>query len=284
MPLKLAALLLVLLLTSITAAAEVLRGLEQESALLGRAIPYSLYRPDDGGDARLPVLYLLHGHGGNENDWSGVGGLAEALRARPDLPPMLVVMPGLGNSWYVDSAAFGPVATAFLREFVPAVEARWNGDPGHRAIAGLSMGGFGALHLALRAPAMFDAVGAFSPAILAPGTPIDAVQRRLFGAAFGEPFDRRRFDRADPFRQLARLPATAPLPTFYLMSGDDDEFGLEMGTIRFYLVLRAAGQRPELRIRDGGHRWPLWRRELPAFLAFLGRRRGAGPAGPDSRQ
>ncbi len=283
MPLKPLALLLALLLASCTARAEILRGLAEKSALLGRPVPYSLYRPEDGGDARLPVLYLLHGHGGNENDWLGVGGLADAIRARPDLPPMLVVMPGLGNSWYVDSAAFGPVATAFLEEFVPAVEARWNGDPGNRAIAGLSMGGFGALHLALRAPAMFDAVGAFSPAILAPGSRIDAVQLRLFGAAFGDPFDRRRFDRADPFRLLQRLPAATRLPAFYLMSGDDDEFGLEMGTIRFYLALREIGKRPELRIRDGGHRWPLWRRELPAFLAFLGRRRGAGPADPTPR-
>ncbi len=253
--------------------AEIARGLVEPSAILGRDIPYSLYR-SDGADAaaRLPVLYLLHGHGGTANDWLDAGGLADAVAAVPNLPPMLVAMPGLGNSWYVDSDAFGPVATAFLDEFMPAVETRWNGDPRKRAIAGLSMGGFGALHLALRAPDRFLAVGAFSPAILPPGASMSALQRKLYGSVFGEPFDRRRLGRADPFRLLESLPGNGRLPAFYLMSGDDDEFGLERGTIRFYLRLRAIGAEPELRIRDGGHRWRLWREELPGFLAFLARR------------
>ncbi len=276
MPVSRLILLLLLLLPSLPGLAETLTGLSVESRLLGRRIPYTLHRPDGAGDGPFPVFYLLHGHGGGERDWLGVGGLEQAIAKDPDLAPMLVVMPGFGNSWYVDSKAFGPVEQAFFREFLPEVESRWHGDPGRRAIGGLSMGGFGALHLSLRRPGSFTAVAALSPAILTPDAPVGPLQLRFFGKAFGSPFDRSRFEAANPFELLRALPEGTRLPAFYLMSGDDDEFGLEIGTIRFYLALRSLGVRPELRIRDGGHRWPLWRRELPSVLSFVSRRWGAG--------
>ena len=78
------ALALLPILLSAAAAGEVRRGLAVASPVLGRPIPYTLYLPDDrAAGGRLPVLYLLHGHGGTERDWLDAGGL-EAVIAMED--------------------------------------------------------------------------------------------------------------------------------------------------------------------------------------------------------
>ena len=150
-------------------AGEVRRGLSAPSAALGRAIPYTLYLPDGYGASgrRYPVLYLLHGHGGTEHDWADGGGLAatlDRLIATGAAPPMLVVMPGMGNGWYVDNpdpGGLGAMETAFLADLLPHVDRAWRTDARReaRAVAGLSMGGWGAIRFAMLRPDLFAAGG-----------------------------------------------------------------------------------------------------------------------------
>jgi diacylglycerol O-acyltransferase / trehalose O-mycolyltransferase len=118
---------------------------------------------------RYPVLYLLHGAFGDETDWTKVGD-AEAITAGL---PVIVVMPDGGQGgWYTDwlnRGAGGPPEweTFHIHELIPWIDDHYRtiADRGGRAIAGLSMGGFGALSYAGRHPDLFSWAGSFSGAV-----------------------------------------------------------------------------------------------------------------------
>lgn len=272
------ALLLLLALAPVAWAGEIRRALTVPSPALGRPIPYALYLPD-GHDAggRYPVLYLLHGHGGNERDWLDGGGLAatmDRLIAAGEVPPMLVVMPGLGNGWYVDNpdpGGVGRVATAFLDDLVPAIDRTWPTDPRRerRAIAGLSMGGFGAVRFAMLRPELFVAAASLSGALVSDAQAATPEWAGWFSGAFGTPVDLERFHAEAPQGMLPDF-ATAPVrPALLLTCGNRDELGLAESNLLFFLALQRAGIPAELRIGPGGHDWSVWARDLEPVLRFV---------------
>ena len=185
----------------------VLRDLAIPSPTLGQPIPCAVTLPDDydrDPTRRFPVLLLLHGTDGTENDWLDAGGLVDGSAgsvAEGGLP-FIIVTPGAGNSWYVDN---GSVAweTALVDDLLPAIDARFRTIPGRagRAIAGLSMGGYGAVHLALRHPDQFAAVASLSGALLRSGRPLDRRRHRRLP---------RRLRRAVRSRTSSRAKASTP--------------------------------------------------------------------------
>lgn len=261
-----------------TEAGEIRRA-QAASATLGRDIPYTLYLPDGyaGNSRRYPALYLLHGHGGSERDWPEGGGLAATMNrliAAGLLAPMLVVMPGMGNGWYVDNPdpnGPGALATALLADLVPAIDRAWRTLPRRdaRAVAGLSMGGWGAIRYAMLRPDLFVAAGSLSGALIDRTWAAEPEWPGLLAEGFGSPVDTARLQAASPLALIPALQAARPRPRLYLACGDDDGLGLEVATIRFYLALREAGIAAELRITDGGHDWTLWARELEPLLRFV---------------
>ena len=121
------------------------------------------------------MLYLLHGAGGDENEWLQKGGLREtmdALVARRVIHPMVVVMPGHRAAWWVDGAA-EKGETALMKEVLPHAESRYRIDAtrANRLVAGLSAGGYGALNLVMKYPQLFAATAILSPAIYDPVPP-----------------------------------------------------------------------------------------------------------------
>ncbi|MEZ5906711.1 MAG: alpha/beta hydrolase-fold protein [Geminicoccaceae bacterium] len=128
------------------------------------------------------------------------------------------------------------------------------------------MGGFGTLHLGLREPERFRFLGALSPAVFEPDAAFPDIQLGLFAGAFGEPFDPSLFAAADPFNRIPLAAAAARPPAFYLATGADDYFGLEIGTFAFYRALDEAGVTAQVRILEGQHDWAFWRAQLPATL------------------
>jgi len=247
------------------------------SQALGRALPYLTCAVGVLGPG-APVVYLLHGHGGGHWDWLRAGGALETAEALVEvlrLPPLHLVMPGVGNSWYVDGPApHGPVATVLQDELMPVVERELGADPAWRAMIGLSMGGFGALHLALVHPADWRFVGALSPAIFTPGNHFSELQLGLFSGAFGTPFEPDRYAAADPCARVAGLARAPSPPAFSLACGADDFFGLDEGTRAFGAALAAAGVPATVHIKPGRHDWAFWRAELPEALAAFGTARG----------
>jgi enterochelin esterase-like enzyme len=114
------------------------------SEAIGRDYKYTIYLPDDykKDTKRYPVLYLLHGAGGDENEWLYKGGAREtmdALIAQRLIKPMVVVMPGHTAAWWVDGAK-EKGETALLKEVMPHAEGKYRIDAvrSNRLIAGLS--------------------------------------------------------------------------------------------------------------------------------------------------
>ncbi|HVU16630.1 MAG TPA: alpha/beta hydrolase-fold protein [Candidatus Didemnitutus sp.] len=135
--------------------------------------------PHYSRDHHYPVLYLLHGIGGDENEWlndESPGDILDNLIAAGKAVPMIVVMPngramaddrGGGSNFAPEKlAAFAHFERDLLDCLIPAVEARYSvaTDREHRALAGLSMGGGQTLNFGFAHPRKFAWLGAFSPA------------------------------------------------------------------------------------------------------------------------
>jgi enterochelin esterase family protein len=290
-----------------TAQASSVRETTIQSVALGRPLAVAIYRPDDPPPpSGWPVLYLLHGVNGGYRDWAtlgGVQGTLDQLIATRRIRPMVVVMPDAGNSWYVDSAAVGgpgDFETAILDDLARAIE---EGMPVRRqregrAIAGLSMGGYGALRLAFKRPDRYCAVASLSGAIwqnmpldtpdsatihtaagdyfrrVDPATVVSGIDRPPgaghFGGVFGKPFDAQRFNAANVFTLLAeQLHAGVELPAIYLTVGDHDSHNLWRGSIALYETLMADGVNVDFRVTGGDHAWSLWRKSIEDALVFV---------------
>lgn len=252
-----------------------------ESRLLDREWAYSIYLPPDyeTSSRAYPVVYLLHGAGGGHTDWLRRGGAsitADSLFGAGRISPAILVMPdGRGFSGWMDSDladGFGPVESALIEELVPHIDENYRTIPTRRGrvIAGLSMGGFGALRLAFRHPDLFAATAGLSSAWLIPGLPAGLLERvGLVTRIFGENY-RQRWEEEVPSVYVESLPADGPNRLHvYLMTGDDDRDHIVSGTTELYLELREAGVPTELRITDGAHEWPVWDKGLIETLLFF---------------
>jgi S-formylglutathione hydrolase FrmB len=245
---------------------------EMASAALGRPLRAAIYLPDAYADStlRFPVVYLLHGYGGDERDYEihgDIGRTTDSLIARGAIPPCVLVMPAAGNGWYIDGAE--PIETALTGELVDWVERRWRVIPrrGGRAVAGLSMGAFGAMRYALGHPERYAAAALLSPAVYEPEPPKKSAA--YHGGVFGKPFDPALW-KAHNYPALLQRDAVrrSPVP-MYVFSGDDDELGAGGEAMKFYTRLRELGLPAELRIADGAHHWSVWKPALAGALVYM---------------
>jgi hypothetical protein len=133
------------------------------SKFVHRAVAYCVMLPpsfDAGKTRHFPILYLLHGLGDNEQFFihSGEWNLVEDLREKGELQDFLIATPEGRASFYINAKDGKERYEDFLvQEFFPFIEKHYRVSPGraNRAISGISMGGFGALHLAFRHPQLF---------------------------------------------------------------------------------------------------------------------------------
>ncbi|MEO6726752.1 MAG: alpha/beta hydrolase-fold protein, partial [Blastocatellia bacterium] len=184
-----------------SASAQISRGIVKEgltvdSKILGKPVRYTIYLPSDyeTSNRKYPVVYLLHGYTDNDTGWLQFGEanqIADEAIARRDIPPMIIVMPDGGVSWYINNHD-GTVKYEdfFFKEFIPAIESQYRirAEKAYRGVAGLSMGGHGALVYALRHPDMFAACVPFSAAIFTDEEVIanpDQNWARTFGPVYG---------------------------------------------------------------------------------------------------
>lgn len=258
---------------------EVTFGLQAPSGALGRTIPYTMYRPSAEPALRLPVLYLFHGAGGTERDWVEMGRAKETLDRLIEagrIKPLLVVMPMAGDSWYVDNpdpGGAGPVAQALSQDLAGSIEQAYPALRCReaRALGGLSMGGYGALLYAMDNPDRYVAAFSLSGAVFRPMRDDVSVAppARVFRGAFGEPFDRNRFNTANLFARIPGYAGRAPRPAFFLAVGTDDFPRLREGNLAFHAALAAAGVDVPLRTDPGEHDWTLWASQLEPALVWL---------------
>ena len=246
---------------------------EFDSAALQRKWSYAVYLPDgyETSNLKYPVLYLLHGHGQDLYAWTNFGHIqptADELIAHGEIPPAIIVMPDAGMTWYVDRKE--KMETAVIRDLVGDVQQTFRviDDRKGRVIAGLSMGGYGALRFVLKYPEMFAAAGLLSPAIYDSEPPQNSGARRagVFGAA---EFDAQVWKELNyPALWDAYLAKKVAVP-MYINSGDDDDFFIEAEATRLYSLLRKNGQPAELRIVDGAHKWPVWESTIGDAMRYV---------------
>lgn len=234
-----------------------------------RAVVILLPAPYDSA-ARYPVLYLLHGFGGNHLDWTERTGIEEFVAQWP----LIVVMPDGGNSWYVNSRtrASDRYEDYIVTDVRLHVENRYRVDSTRRAIAGLSMGGYGALVLAMRHPDLYQFAGSLSGAVVVPRSllrPEDVPPRPTIRTtqeeAFGEPTEQL-LDAYDLRRLVSTLtPSTSPY--FYLVTGIQDALVEFLPAQRALTEEYRTAQLPyEYHETPGGHSWSYWDREIRPLL------------------
>jgi putative tributyrin esterase len=243
------------------------------SASLGRDMHYRIYLPQAyaQSERRFPVLYLLHGIYGKFTDWD----TQSHLRHYAQNLDLIIVMPDAGDSWYVNSATApqNRFEDYIAKDVIGAVDGKYRTAAAResRAIAGVSMGGYGALNLALKHPDLFVFAGSISGAINAPtdlGPRQPAFQANLL-QVFGLAGSATRAEN-DIFTLLKHADI-ARLPYIYLACGESDPF--------FPLNQQFAAQlldqhaRYEFHHAPGAHEWKFWdkaaKKLLPAVMQKL---------------
>ena len=247
-----------------------------QSRALGRDLPYLVYIPKGHAAtaAKLPVLYLLHGAGGDENAWVEDGQIlatADKLIAEQAIPPTLIVMPGCRACWWIDGVK-DKAETAFWTELEPAVRSRFRTIEGRsgRLIAGLSAGGYGALRYALKYPERFAAAAVLSPAIYADVPPENSSARRQSPFMGVSGFDTATWK---TLNYPSLLPAYLAQPLrvpIYLVSGDHDDYGIAFETaLAFKQIYARQPALAELRVVDGGHSWAVWSNAIANAMRYM---------------
>jgi S-formylglutathione hydrolase FrmB len=252
------------------------------SKILARAVPYCALLPpsyDTDKTRRYPILYFLHGLGDNEQMFVHSGGmnLVEDLWENHSIGEFLIVTPQGGTSFYIDSRdGQRRYEDFFLQEFLPGIEKRYRAETGRarRGVAGISMGGYGALHLAFRHPQLFVAVAAHSAALLERLPSVQAQQSsqvggltRVLSNAFGSPFDASYWNENDPMH-IARTANLAGLK-IYFDCGSEDDYGFETGAAALDKLLSSRHIAHEFHLYPGGHNWEYFADHLPASLEFV---------------
>lgn len=231
----------------------------------------TIYTPAgyETSNEKYPVLYLLHGIGGDENAWSELGRAVQILDnliAQGKCTPMIVVMPNgngaqqatpgeYANSMYKprfinERCMEGSIEAAFVKDVVSYVDSHYRTirNKDYRAVAGLSMGGFHSLYISANNPNVFSYVGLFSAALNRQGKgENDWIYQNLD-------------------QKLKNVFALKP-KLYYIAIGKDDF--LYQDNVDFRKKLDEIGAKYEYHESSDGHVWKNWRIYLNDFLPKL---------------
>jgi len=236
-----------------------------QSKSINTPLPYNVILPTDydtSKSTRYPVLYLLHGLMGHYNDWVARTNIADYAADYG----IIVVMPEGNDSWYIDK-----YETYILQELIPDVQQRYRTIEARygRTIAGLSMGGYGAIKFGLKSPATFvfaaSMSGAFSVTRLTDNEIPDSWRPSLKNFDAGGSQTR---TANDLFELLQKLTAArvASLPYFYFDCGTEDS-PIIFPSNRELAALMFEKKIPhEFRELPGDHSWAYWDRQVQEIL------------------
>jgi len=263
-----------------------------KSDILKRDMNYCVYFPEsyDESNRVYPVMYLLHGAWDNYKSWVTKGEVHRAageMMANGEAPEMIIVMPdGLVDKFYINNYD-GSIKWEdfFYEEFIPQIEEKFRieKDRRFRVIAGLSMGGYGALYHAISHKDMFKACYALSAAVIEVEPETGSASNRdqeflsnLWGP-YGEdgyPENYKKYSIQETFKAMDEYKApepfsgTFPIPEITLDCGDDDF--LIQQNMNLVSIMKEKKIPVEFRVREGAHTWEYWRTGIRLALKNLG--------------
>ena len=216
----------------------VIRNLTISSKKMNKSMKYSVYLPAgyESGSS-YPILYLLHGYGDENNAWLDKGNLMMSARSyeKNGGNPMIVICPDGLTDFYQ-----GRWENYMYDELMPEVESKYKFN-GKRAVAGLSMGGYGSIYYWSKYPEMYSYAYAMSPAVNVSGT-----------------------------AQILVGKDKNSLPPLTIETGIQDQTTSLASITEFHDYLVTEGIEHEFITRDGSHDWTFWQVCLPKALNKCG--------------
>ena len=213
--------------------------------------------PDHG----VPVLYLLHGLSDDHTAWLRYTSIERYATARG----LAVVMPAVHRSFYADEAR-GHAYWTFVSDELPRIVNAFFRVSERREdtfVAGLSMGGYGALKLGLHHPQRFAAVASLSGAVDVRSMALRGERTEIVERVFGG-----KFTEQDDLYELLADADPAMLPPLYVACGTE-EVRLPEANTRLIEQARALGADVTADFRPGIHEWALWDDVIQDVIAWL---------------
>lgn len=215
-------------------------------------------------DNDIPVLYLMHGMGGNENSWQKRTNIERLVRHTN----LIVVMPSTDLGWYTDTA-YGLNYYQAIAEELPKVLKRFFPNMTDKRektfIAGLSMGGYGAYKIALKTDA-FSHAASFSGALADPNMSFESLsepEQKYWSGVFGD-FSKENLEK----HYLTSMAKSSDKKTqFYAWCGYEDF--LFQANESAVTALKEAGLSIEYHKDHGTHEWYYWNQQLDILLEWL---------------
>ena len=246
------------------------------SKALNAEYRYTVYLPDgyDTNRLRYPVLFLLHGNAGDENEWLVKGQLqptADALIKSGRMQPTIIVMPGGASSWWVDGNK-DKAETALIKELIPHIDTTLRTITARegRMIAGLSAGGFGTVNAVFKYPEMFVSAAAMSPAVYTPTPPAHSSAMRVAPFQKDGKFDQASWDRLNYTANWELYKSKKIIVPIYINSGDHDTFSIAYhSAVLFQKFFEYQPKQVEYRVIDGDHEWPVWRDTIGDAMTYM---------------
>ena len=240
-----------------------------QSKLLGREIRYGVYLPPSYATSpvkKYPVLYFLHGLFEDETRWSSRGGtdqIMDRMIADGKIGEFIVAIPNGATSFWVNTRdGKEKWEDMILTEFIPMIESNYrvNASRTSRGISGTSMGGYGALGIAMKHPDLFGSVSSHSAVLLKDLSAAKVADRRiqmfqsLFDKIYGINQDLNYWEANNPM-SLAKDTRKFNGLKIYFDCGTEDNYGFDVGTRELDDMLTKAGYPHEAHLYPGRHGW-----------------------------
>jgi putative tributyrin esterase len=252
------------------------------SKVLGRDLKYGVYLPSSYNSSpakKYPVLYFLHGLFEDETRWSSRGQtdqIMDRMISEGKIGDFIVAIPFGGASFYTNTRDGSEKwEDMIVAEFVPMIEStyRINASRSTRGISGTSMGGYGALKIAMKHPDMFGAASAHSAVLLQDLSAAKVSAGRL--QRFQALFDRIYGINQDLVYWEANNPMTLAKDTkkfnglkLYFDCGTEDDYGFDTGARQLDEMLTKAGYPHETHLYPGNHGWDYAKQHTSESLLF----------------
>lgn len=261
---------------------KVLESVKFRSSVLNQSTEITIYLPPDyeTSERNYPVVYLLHGYSDDETAWlqnGEVSRIADEGIKNGTIPPMIIVMPDGKINWYINNYnKTQNYEDYMINELIPYIDKTYRTRPSYkfRALAGLSMGGYGSLYHLLKHPDVFIACAALSAAVITDDQAAYWFKNPglNFVETYGELIDNtlpKSWKENNILTMAEKVDKESLKNHFIWLDCGDDDFLIE-GNYHLAMLLRKRGINYEFRMRDGAHTWTYWRETLGPGLEYLG--------------